>query len=211
MLKTLKIVVISLVAFMSLSAHAKIESFQDSFAGYLNKDIQMDFFWFAGQNTFMNGSVILSTQHEIINLEQDFYLVTGSYTRVVDNITVSSGTFDFNVIYPDPNIPQDPMQILMPIEGTIQFDNSVYSPETGDRLVANLGFGWIKGFIDKQDYVSFTIDWQTDTPALTSAVPEPSSIWLMSYGFLLIAVCLFYRRHRAQSRLLVAVHNHAYG
>lgn len=180
-LKKIKILIVGLAVLISMNAEAKVEQFQDSFTGYLGKQIENASGWYTGESIFTSGNVNLQTSYDLYDFNPDFYIVSGTFVRS-DSTSAFSGIFDFSVIYPDPGSIQDPWLVAYPISGFLQYDNSIYSPITGELLIADRGFGEIKGFIGQQDYVSFTIDWTIHTGAAVSSVPEPQTAWMLCIG-----------------------------
>ena len=191
-LTKIKILIAGLTVLISMNAEAKVEQFQDSFTGYLDRSIENDAIWFSGESTFTNNNVSLITTHDIFDDNFSFFIVAGTFERD-DGLRKFSGIFDINLYSADPFVNPDPWQfpgIPYEISGNFQYDHSIYSPITGERLKNDYGFGLLKGFITYQQYVTFTIDWTTVNGDVVSSVPTPSTIWMFSSGLLLLGVML---------------------
>jgi hypothetical protein len=82
MLTKTKRLLVGLAALISLNAQAKIEQFQESYAGYLPMDFTLDGVTFLGETTFSNGSSTLTLYYEALSqLQDELYVVFGSYSR----------------------------------------------------------------------------------------------------------------------------------
>ena len=179
-------------ALISLNAEAKIEQFQESYAGYLPMDYTLDGMIYMGETTFSNGSSTLTLYYQALNLLQDqLYVVFGSYSR---NQVQSSqlGQFDFWLSVPDqdpinPVAPPDPAFSDLPIEGSFHYEDILMMPD-GQLEVFYSEYGALKGFVSPQNYLSFTIDWTVYTRDRRSLVPAPPSLWLFGSGLLLLGL-----------------------
>lgn len=187
--KKIKTLMIGLAVLISMHAEAKIEEFQDSFTGYLDRSLMNDPGWFTGQSTFINNNVSLTTTYDLLDDNFSFFFVAGTFERD-DGTRKFSGYFDINLYSADPFISPDPWQfpeVPYEIIGNFQYDHSLYSPITGERLTNDYGFGLMKGFITNLQYVTFTIDWITVNGDVVSSVPTPPTVWMFSSGLLLLA------------------------
>ena len=196
MLAKTKRLFVGLAALISLNAEAKIEQFQESYAGYLPMDYTLDGMIYMGETTFSNGSSTLTLYYQALNLLQDqLYVVFGSYSR--NQVQTSQlGQFDFWLSVPDPDLnpPPDPAFSALPIEGSFHYEDIVMMPD-GELEVFYSEYGALKGFVSPQNYLSFTIDWTVYTRDRRSLVPAPPSLWLMSSGLLLLGLVVL-RRNR---------------
>ncbi len=192
-LKAIKILMFGFAVLISFNAQAEVvEKFQDSFTGYLDRSIMNDAIWYSGQSSFINNNVSLSTNYDLLDDGYSFFFVAGTFERD-DGTRKISGIFDINLYSADPLIWHDPWQypeIPYEIVGNFQYDHSIYSPVTGERLTYDYGFGLLKGFITYRQFVSFTIDWTTVKGNAVSSVPEPQTAWMLCFGLL----ALFYMR-----------------
>lgn len=172
----------------SLQAQAKVETYQQSYAGYLAMNNMMAADYYVDATSFSNAGNALSLNYEALKLVSDpesaLYLVFGSYTRSGGHPTVS-GTFDFGLNLHDPTVPVDPYADPLPIIGTFNLQDLKDLPD-GSYEVLYGETGTLKGYISKDDYVSFTIDWVIYTPDSVAAVPAPPASWLFACGLLLI-------------------------
>ncbi len=194
LLKNIKIFIVSLAVSMSMSAEAKIEQFQQSYAGYLSMDNTVDGVYYVGESTFNSNNSSLTIQYEAFKLLQDpLYIVFGSYTRG-NVVTPQMGQFDFGLSIQDPINPPDPLFEPLPISGTFSYVESLMMPD-GQIEIFNSELGVLKGFLGPQDYLSFTIDWTIYSRDRRSLVPAPPSIWLFTSGLLLLSL-LHLRRKR---------------
>ena len=142
-------------ALISLNAEAKIEQFQESYAGYLPMDYTLDGMIYMGETTFSNGSSTLTLYYQALNLLQDqLYVVFGSYSR---NQVQSSqlGQFDFWLSVPDqdpinPVAPPDPAFSDLPIEGSFHYEDILMMPD-GQLEVFYSEYGALKGFVSPQN------------------------------------------------------------
>jgi|APLak6261692095_1056202.scaffolds.fasta_scaffold00034_5 hypothetical protein len=132
MLTKTKRLLVGLAALISLNAQAKIEQFQESYAGYLPMDFTLDGVTFLGETTFSNGSSTLTLYYEALSqLQDELYVVFGSYSR---NQVQSSqlGQFDFWLSVPDPInpvAPPDPAFSNLPIAGSFHYEDIVMMPD----------------------------------------------------------------------------------
>lgn len=188
--KKIRPLLFSLAVLVSLSAQAKVEEFQDSFTGYLDRSTRNDAIWYNGQSTFINNNVSLTTTYDLFDDDFSFFIVAGTFERD-DGVRKFSGIFDINLYSSDPSVIPDPWQFPgMPVEiiGNFQYDHSLYSPITGERVINDYGFGLMKGFMVNQQYLTFTIDWVTVNGAVVSSVPAPPTTWLFGCGLLLLSL-----------------------
>jgi hypothetical protein len=81
LLKKIKTLIVGLAVLISMNAEAKVEQFQDSFAGNLGKQVENAFGWYIGQSQFTNGNVNLEISYDLLDFNPDFYLVSGTFTR----------------------------------------------------------------------------------------------------------------------------------
>jgi hypothetical protein len=192
LLKKIKTLIVGLAVLISMNAEAKVEQFQDSFTGYLDRSTRNDAIWYSGQSTFISNNVSLTTTYDLFDDDFSFFIVAGTFERD-DGNRKFSGYFDINLYSADPSIWPDPWQfpgIPYEIIGNFQYDHSIYSPITGERVINDYGFGLLKGFMTNQQYLTFTIDWVTVNGAVVSSVPTPPTVWMFSSGLLLLGVML---------------------
>lgn len=190
---------VGLAALISLNAQAKIEQFQESYAGYLPMDFTLDGVIFLGETTFSNRSSTLTIYYQALSqLQDELYVVFGSYSR---NQVQSSqlGQFDFWLSVPDPDpinpvAPPGPAFSNLPIAGSFHYEDIVMMPD-GQLEVFYSEYGALKGFVSPQNYLTLTIDWTVYTRDRRSLVPAPPSLWLMSSGLLLLGLVVL-RRNR---------------
>lgn len=183
-LKKIKTLIFCLAVLVSMHAEARVEQFQDSFSGYLDRSTRNDAIWYNGQSSFTNNNVSLTTTYDLLDDDFSFFFVAGTFERD-DGTRKFSGNFDISLYSADPFISPDPWQypgIPYEIIGNFQYDHSIISPVTGERLKNDYGFGLMKGFITNQQYVTFTIDWLTVNGDVVSSVPEPQTAWMLCFG-----------------------------
>lgn len=82
-------------------------------------------------------------------------------------------------------MPFDPYGNTLPIIGTFNLQDLKDLPD-GSYEILYGETGMLKGYISKDDYVSFTIDWLVYTPDNVSAVPAPPASWMFIMGLLLL-------------------------
>jgi hypothetical protein len=186
-----KILISGLVMLSSATAQAAAVQFQESFSGYITVTNELDTFYYEGQSTFDNGFAVLSTSYEVIRSFPDIYTVFGSFTRT-DHERSISGVFDFSLTTPDLVFVPDPS--MQPILGNLTYDNTIFSPITGDPLVPDVGFGLLRGFVTEQNYVFFGIDWYMLRPDSVSSVPAPATTNLFGVGLMTLALLSLIRR-----------------
>ncbi|WP_029148243.1 hypothetical protein [Methylophilus sp. 5] len=195
--KKTKGLLVGLAALISFNVEAKIEQFQESYAGYLPMEFTLDGVTFLGETTFSNGSSTLTLYYEALSQLQDqLYVVFGSYSR--NQVQTSQlGQFDFWLSVPDPINPvalPDPAFSDLPIEGSFHYEDILMMPD-GQLEVFYSEYGALKGFVSPHNYLTFTIDWTIYTRDRRTLVPAPSSLWLFSSGLLFIGL-LELRRKR---------------
>jgi len=191
-----KLLMAGFAALLSFNAEAKIEQFQESYAGYLPMEYTLDGMYYVGDATFSNSNSTLTLYYEAVNLLQDqLYVVFGSYSRNQVH-TSQLGQFDFGLSAQDPMSLPDPSLSVLPIEGSFHYEDIVMMPD-GQLEVFYSEYGVFKGFLSPQDYLSFTIDWTIYTRDRRTLVPAPPSLWLFSSGLLLIGVFELRRKRLA--------------
>jgi len=187
MMNKTKLLLAAFAALMSFNVDAKIEQFQESYAGYLPMEYTLDGVYYIGDATFSNGSSTLTLYYEALNLLQDqLYVVFGSYSR--NQVQTSQlGQFDFSLSAPDSALS------ALPIEGSFHYEDILMMPD-GELEVFYSEYGTLKGFVSPQNYLTFTIDWTVYTRDRRSFVPAPPSLWLFGSGLLLLALLALRRK-----------------
>jgi len=103
------------------------------------------------------------------------------------------GSFDFNLDLSDPSALSDPFSNILPIIGNFALYDLELTAD-GQLKVYYSETGTLKGYVSKEDYVSFTIDWLIYTPDNVSAVPAPPASSMFIFGLLLMGSIRLFKR-----------------
>ena len=179
----------------SLHAEAKFETYQQSYSGYLSMNNMVDADYYVDATSFSNAANTLSLSYEALKMWSDpesaLYIVFGTYTRSGGH-PIMLGNFDFSLNLYDPTVFVDPYSNTLPIIGTFNlWDQQVFPDGSFTDLYSETGM--LKGYISKDDYVSFTIDWVVYTADSVTAVPAPPASWMFVIGLLGIGGMRFYK------------------
>ena len=194
MIKMIKQGLLICALLTSFQAEAKLESYQQSYSGYLSMNNMVDADYYVDTTSFSNLGNTLSLSYEALKLwydpENPLYIVFGSYTRSGGHPTMQ-GNFDFSLNLYDPTVPFETYCNALPIFGTFNLQYLKDLPD-GSYEILYGETGTLKGYISKDDYVSFTIDWLVYTPDNVSTVPAPPASSMFIIGlFIMCSVRLF--------------------
>lgn len=196
MIKIIKQGLLLCTLLASFQAEAKLESYQQSYSGYLSMNNMVDADYYVDATSFSQLGNTLSLNYEALKMwfdpENPLYFVFGSYTRSGGHPTMS-GNFDFSLNIYDPTIFVDLYSDTLPIIGTFNLQDLKDLPD-GSYEILYGETGTLKGYISKDDYVSFTIDWFVYTPDNVSAVPAPPASWMFIFGLLLMGSIRLFKR-----------------
>ena len=103
------------------------------------------------------------------------------------------GNFDFSLNLYDPTVLVDLYSDTLPITGIFNLQDIRDLPDgTSEIFYGETGI--LTGYISKNDYVSFKVDWIVYMADSVSAVPAPPSIWMFVIGLPLIGGMRIYKR-----------------
>lgn len=179
----------------SLHAEAKVETYQQSYSGYLSMLNMVDADYYVDATSFSNAENTLSLSYEALKIwsdpENPLYIVFGSYTRSGGHSTML-GNFDFSLNLYDPTVFVDLYSDTLPIIGTFNLQDIRDLPD-GTSEVFYGETGVLTGYISKNDYVSFKVDWIVYTADSVSAVPTPNVLWMFAIGLPLVGAMRLYK------------------
>lgn len=196
MIKIIKLGLLLCTLLGSLNAEAKFETYQQSYSGYLSMNNMMDADYYVDATIFSSLGNTLSLSYEALKMwsdpENPLYIVFGSYTRSGGHSTML-GNFDFSLNLYDPTVLVDLYSDTLPITGIFNLQDIRDLPDgTSEIFYGETGI--LTGYISKNDYVSFKVDWIVYMADSVSAVPAPPSIWMFVIGLPLIGGMRIYKR-----------------
>lgn len=189
MIKIIKLGLLLCTLLGSLHAEAKFETYEQSYSGYFSMNNMLDADYYVDATSLSNAENTLSLSYEALKMwsdpENPLYIVFGSYTRSGGHPTML-GNFDFSLNLYDPTVFVDLYSDTLPIIGTFNLQDIRDFPDGTSEIVYG-ETGILTGYITKDDYVSFKIDWIVYTADSVSAVPAPPTLWMFAIGLLLIS------------------------
>jgi hypothetical protein len=182
----------------SLQTEAKIETYQQSYSGNLSMNNMVDADYYVDATSFSDAENTLSLSYEALKMwsdpENPLYVVFGTYTRSGGHPTML-GNFDFSLNLYDPTGFVDLYSDTLPIIGTFNLQDIRDLPDGASELLYG-ETGILTGYLSKNDYVSFKIDWIVYTADSVSAVPAPPALWMFVIGLSLIGGMRLFKRSK---------------
>jgi len=182
----------------SLQAEAKFETYQQSYSGYLSMNNMVDADYYVDATSFSNAENTLLLSYEALKMwsdpENPLYVVFGTYMRSGGHPTML-GNFDFSLNLYDPTVFVDLYSNTLPIIGTFNLQDIRDLPD-GTIEILYGETGTLTGYIFKDDYVTFKIDWIVYTADSVSAVPAPLALWMFVIGLSLIGGMRLFTRSK---------------